>query len=363
MTRARPQIAPYAALIAALTAAQTLSTPAAAQSALQQESQEISSAPPAPDGPTYAPGDIVATVDAKEIRLDEVVVVFAGLPENVQALPDATLWEGIVTQLIDETVITNAALEAGLENRRDVVLAINAQRRAILANAYLDGLIQSKLTEESIEAEYRKRFVDIEPVKQVRASHILLKEQETAQGVLTEIKGGKDFAEAAKEHSTGPTGPNGGDLGYFEQEQMVPEFANAAFAMQVGEVSEPVQSDFGWHLIKLVDIRDRPAPGFESARATIMEEMTVQLAQETVAELRADAKVERLVEEAPNGALRNVAMIAPPSVAPAEMEPSEEESAETETAPTEESEPEAPAPITERAPENAPAPTPAPATQ
>lgn len=345
-------------------AAQTADAPTEATAEPVTEAEPAAAEPAAP---AYSGDDVVATVGDKEILLREVVAVYAGLPDQVRGLPDETLWEGIVNQLIDETVISNAAEAAGLAERRDVALSINAQRRAVLANAYLEGVIGAMLTDEAVEAEYRRIYADVEPVKQVRASHILLKEEETAKGVLAEIRGGKDFAEAAREHSTGPTGPNGGDLGYFEKEQMVPQFAEAAFAMEIGEVSEPVQSDFGWHLIYLVDIRDRPAPDLESVRATLETELSAQLAREAVEKLRADTAVENLAPNAPKGALRDVALIAPPekeadagqgeATEPA-AEANDEASAQPETAAKKEEAEEA-EPITERAPKSAPAPSPA----
>lgn len=368
MTRVRSSFAPLSAALAAILMAQPFAHDAAAQTAEAPAAEAAAEAPqdaaPAETASSpaqYGPEDVVATVGDSEIRLEEVIAVFSALPENVQVLPDETLWDGIIGQLVDETVIRDAALAAGLEEQRDVKLAIAAQRRAILANAYLNHVIAAKLTDEAIEAEYRKRYVDVEPTKQVRASHILLKEEDTAKGVLAEIREGLDFAEAAKEHSTGPTGPNGGDLGYFEKEQMVPEFAEAAFAMEVGEVSEPVRSDFGWHLIKVADIRNRPAPEFDSVRETLSQEMSTQLAQDALAELRAGAEIARPETSIPPSALRDLALIAPPSDesapegAPA---PKAEETAEASDADSEEK-----APITENAPESAPTPSPAPAAQ
>ncbi len=336
---------------------------AAAQPAPQADGEAAES-----DARSYAGDDVVATVGDKKILLREVVAVYTALPDQVRALPQETLWEGIVNQLIDETVIANAAEKSGLEDRIDVALAIQAQHRAILANAYLEDVLSAMLTDEAIEAEYNRIYADVEPVKQVRASHILLKEEDTAKGVLAEIRGGKDFAEAAREHSTGPTGPGGGDLGYFEKEQMVPQFAEAAFAMEIGEISEPVQSDFGWHLIHLVDIRDRPAPELESVRATLEEELSARLAREAVDELRTGANVETLTTSAPDGALSDIALITPPEkaveAAPEEASPEDADNAEASAvaaASGSETDPESDVkePITELAPESAPAPNPA----
>jgi len=377
MNRFRPSFAHIPALLAAFLAAQALAPGAWAQTAeapaAAQPATEASAEAPAPAAEaapaSYSADDVVATVGTTQIRLQDVIAVYSALPENVQVLPDETLWEGILGQLIDETMIQNAAVEAGLDERRDVALAVAAQRRAILANAYINKVVVGRLTDEVIEAEYRKRYVDVEPVKQVRASHILLKDEETAKAVLEEIRGGKDFAEAAKEHSTGPTGPSGGDLGYFEKEQMVPEFADAAFAMEVGQVSEPVKSDFGWHVIKVFDIRNRPAPDLDSVRETLQHELTVQYAQDLIATLRESAAVERPEIQIPMSALRDLALIAPPEEetdgkagdAPAEAPTAAPEAPAAETPAVATPAPEAEkAPITKRAPESAPAPSPAP---
>ena len=111
--------------------------------------------------------------------------------------------------------------------------------------------------------------------------------------MLTEVQGGKDFAEAAKEHSTGPSGPNGGDLGYFTHDQMVKPFADAAFAMDAGAVSEaPVKTDFGWHIIKVEDRRQQPQPGFDEMRDQLAEEATQEIATTMLSELREGATIE-----------------------------------------------------------------------
>ena len=127
---------------------------------------------------------------------------------------------------------------------------------------------------------------------EVHARHILLETEEKAREVLAEVQGGKEFAAAAQEYSTGPSGPNGGDLGFFTADQMVKPFADAAFAMKPGEVSaEPVKTDFGWHVIKVEDRREQAQPGLEEMKEQLSQEATQEIAAEMMAGLREGAEI------------------------------------------------------------------------
>jgi peptidyl-prolyl cis-trans isomerase C len=143
----------------------------------------------------------------------------------------------------------------------------------------------------------------------MRAAHILVDKVETAKEIKAKLDGGADFAALAAEHGTDGTASRGGELGWFVHEQMVPEFADAAFAMEPGTVSDPVQSPFGWHLIKLEERRERPAPPLDEVRDQILEELARQAQTEVLGQLREDAEIERGTGAVPPSAIRNDALI------------------------------------------------------
>jgi peptidyl-prolyl cis-trans isomerase C len=166
-------------------------------------------------------------------------------------------------------------------------------RESLLQEAYVANRIESEMTDERLRADYEKMIAESPPAEEVRARHILLESEADAKAVIAEIAGGADFAETAKAKSTGPSGPNGGDLSFFKREQMVKPFADAAFAMQPGEVSkEPVQTQFGWHVIKVEERRTSEPPSFEES----VEELRNQGAQQIVAALIEQLRGETAVQ-------------------------------------------------------------------
>ena len=271
-----------------------------------QTDEETAGEAPAEPAPTEAPSaeTVLATVNGRDITLGEVIALRMSLPQQYQTLPDEVLYEGILEQLIDQSLLEEIGRTNGLDARSDVVLRILNQRRSLIAQAQLLEELAIRLTDERIEALYTERFLGAEPVVEVRARHILLETREDALRIKAEIDAGADFADMAVQHSTGPSGPNGGDLGYFVHSQMVPEFADAAYALEVGAVSDPVESQFGWHLIKLEDRRDQAPPPLAAVREELVLELEQQISSEIVEELREDAAIERLPQPIPPALIR-----------------------------------------------------------
>jgi len=208
------------------------------------------------------PEGIAATVDGKPITELAVDTVMEQVNAN-QEQPASR--EQIVNELIDLELLTQVAERAGMDKEPEVATALRLQYAQTMANAYLaqlgDGMT---VTDEELRAEYDAQASNLEQ-QEYRASHILLDDEQTAQEVLKEVQAGGDFAALASEHSTGPTGADGGDLGWFQEGNMVAEFADAVKVMEVGAVSDaPVRTDFGWHVIKLIEKRGAAAPDFEA---------------------------------------------------------------------------------------------------
>lgn len=233
----------------------------------------------------------VASVNGAPITAADLNAILGELPAQYQQLPDETLYDGIREQLIDQRLLAAAAQAADLESHPAVRRAMDMQRQGLLADFMLRAEIARRVTEEAIAAAYAERYENAPPVPEVRASHILVASEEQAKALKAELDAGADFAALASEHGTDGTKSRGGDLDWFARDMMVEAFADAAFAMEVGAYSEPVQTQFGWHLIHLTGKRDRPVPPLDAVRAEIADALTTEAARAVVAELRAAAEI------------------------------------------------------------------------
>lgn len=252
----------------------------------------------------------IATVNGVAVTLGEMIAVRAELPAQYQQLPDEALYDGLRQQLVDQRILALAAEAAGLAAQPAVARALALQRQGILATYFISDAITERVTAEAVQAAYDARVASTPAVEEVRASHILVAEEAMARDLRAQIDAGADFAALAAEHGTDGTKNQGGDLGFFAREVMVSEFADAAFAMAVGEISQPVQSQFGWHLIKVSDRRQRPAPTLEELRPEIEQELGREAARALMEELRAVAAV-TIPEDRPGiAAMRDDALIA-----------------------------------------------------
>lgn len=258
----------------------------------------------------FSADTVVATVDGTEITLGELIVVRRNLPPEFQQLPDEVLMSGLVDQLANQLLMAEAARDAGLDEQPAIRLALQNQERSVLAGAYLTQQVDERVTDEEIEAAYQTTYVDAEPVEEAHAAHILVKDEATAEEIEAKLADGGDFAALAGEYGTDATASRGGDLGWFAKDQMVPPFADAVFAMEPGTVSEPVETTFGWHVIKLFAFRERPVPPFAEVRPQIVQQLTQAAQQEVLAEIREGADVE--IEDAaiPAAAIRADGLLA-----------------------------------------------------
>jgi len=225
---------------------------------------------------------VLATVNGTDITLGHLVVLRAGLPEQYAQVDPQVLFDGLLNQLVQQTLLAQS-LEG--EPAAQVQLMIENEERALVASDAINRVIESSVSDEAIQAMYEARYLDAEPVKEYSAAHILLKTEEDAEEILARLDAGEEFAALARDFSEGPTGPNGGDLGWFAEGVMVEPFFEAVAALDVGEVSRPVQTDFGWHVIHLKETRSRERPELEATRNEI---------EETLRREALDAELERL---------------------------------------------------------------------
>lgn len=236
---------------------------------------------------------VVATVNGTEITLGHMIAARKTLPAQYLTLPDDVLFKGILDQIIQQQALAEIG-ESQITKRDELVMAND--RRAYLAGSVLDDTAIAAATDEALQKAYDERYAKAEPSKEFNAAHILVETEEDAKALKAEIDGGADFTALAKEKSTGPSGPNGGELGWFGLGMMVKPFEDAVVTLEPGQVSAPVQTEFGWHIIKLNETRMAAAPDFESVRAELETEIQQAAVEARIAEVTGAATVTRAVE-------------------------------------------------------------------
>lgn len=212
---------------------------------------------------------VVASVNGSEITLGQIIMLRSQLPEQYQQLPDDVIFNGLVEQLVNQQLLADS-LE--VEPKR-VGIAIANETRSLRAGEIVNSITSAPVSDEDIQAAYDARFEGVEPDTEFNASHILVATEEEANEVKTLIDDGADFAETAQERSTGPSGPSGGELGWFGAGMMVPEFEAAVMTLEAGEVSDPVQTQFGWHVVQLNETRETELPTVEELRSELASEI------------------------------------------------------------------------------------------
>lgn len=237
---------------------------------------------------------IVASVDGTEIRQSDIAALVATLPQQYRDIPLQMLFPALLERAIDGELLQREAKAAGMAENPEVKRRVERYRDQLIQEQYLTEKLEAAISEDKVKAEYEKLRAEMPKAEEIRASHILVSDEATAKDIVRELDKGADFAALAKEKSIDPGAANGGDLGYFTAEQMVPEFSAAAFELAPGAYSkEPVKSQFGWHVIKVADRRDVAPPSLEQASEQIRAELAEQEARRILAELRAKATIER----------------------------------------------------------------------
>lgn len=229
---------------------------------------------------------VVATVNGTDITLGHMILARQALPQQYGQLPPEVLFKGILDQLVQQTALAQS-FDGDAPNR--VKLALENEERALIAAEEVAKVLETAASDDAIEKAYQDTYGSAEEEMEYKAAHILVETEEEAQAIVEELEGGADFAALAKEKSTGPSGPNGGSLGWFGKGMMVPEFETAVVEMEVGSVSAPVKTQFGWHVILLEENRIKEAPALDEVR----DEMRAKVEQDAV-----KAHIDALVEKA-----------------------------------------------------------------
>ena len=252
--------------------------------------QDAEPAPEAPAATQDVTADtVVATVNGEDITIGHLVLARFSLPDQYQTLPNDVLFEGLIDQLIQQTVLGQAVGEM----TRRAQVQLDNERRSIVAAEQLGKVVSTAVTEEAVAAAYEAEYSEAEPSQEWDASHILVETEEEAETLLEELEGGADFAELAQAKSTGPSGPNGGALGWFGPGMMVKPFEDAVTGMEPGDVAGPIQTQFGWHVVKLNDARMKGAPALDEVRAEIVTKLENDAVEQALATLLGAAEIER----------------------------------------------------------------------
>jgi peptidyl-prolyl cis-trans isomerase C len=262
-------------------------------SALAAQEQGAQAPAAAPEqAPTEDP--VVAIVDGAKIHLSEVEQAQSVLPDQYRQVPLPMIFQPLLSRVIDARLLAAEADRAELDQEPEVQPALAEARAQVLRGA----LIQRRVQEGTTEEKLRARYDDMKEAEgfrkeEVHARHILVPTEEEAKKIVEQVEGGADFAQLAAEHSTGPSAESGGDLGYFTREQMVPEFADAAFGLEPDQVTpEPVKTQFGWHVIKVLDKRTRE-PSFEETEPQLRDQLAREIVTALVTDLRGNAQIEQ----------------------------------------------------------------------
>jgi len=236
---------------------------------------------------------VVATVAGVEIRASELTLAEGDLDPQFARLPDEQRRVAALAAVIDIKTLARKAEAEKLDQTDEFKKLMEFQRDRALHNAIFKSSVVDPVSDADLKARYEKEMADAPAEEEISARHILLETEDEAKAVIAELDTGKDFAELAKEKSTGPSAAQGGDLGFFTKGRMVPEFEAAAFTLQAGEYAkEPVKTQFGWHVIKVEERRETAAPAFEE----VIDQVRQVVMRERYAELIRSARSETEIE-------------------------------------------------------------------
>ncbi|CAK0745495.1 peptidyl-prolyl cis-trans isomerase C [uncultured Gammaproteobacteria bacterium] len=248
---------------------------------------------------------VVARVNGEEIHRSDVTRAVSALPAQVRQMPVEMLHPAMVEQLINARLILVAAGREKLADDADVKERLKRAEERIVQEVFLTRAVQKQVTPEVLQQRYQQHLKENPAQEEVRASHILVATEAEAKALIEQLKKGADFSKLARDKSNDKAAAaQGGDLGYFTRDAMVQPFAEAAFAMAVGKVSDtPVKTQFGWHVIKVEDHRQAKPPSFDEIKAELEGEFSQEVIAGVIEKLRGEAKIEQFPGELPGGGL------------------------------------------------------------
>jgi len=249
--------------------------------------------------PLKADDAVVARANGVDIHESDLAFAEEEIGANMPQMGPDQKREYLITYLADVIVLSQTAEKQKLADNADVQRRLSFDRNRVLMEALLQNAGRAAITDAAMHQVYDDAVKQMQPEQEVHARHILVASEDEAKAVADQLKKGADFAALAKEKSKDPGGANGGDLGYFTKDQMVPEFAEVAFKLDKGQVSDPIHTQFGWHIIKVEDKRTKPTPTFDQVKGQLQNYVAHRAQAELVDNLRKTAQIERLDKPAP----------------------------------------------------------------
>ncbi|MGJ4966413.1 peptidylprolyl isomerase [Bradyrhizobium sp. HKCCYLRH3061] len=260
---------------------------------------------------------VLAKVNGAEIRKSDVTLAEEELGQSLAQMDPATKDENVLSFLIDMKLVAKAAEDKKVADTEEFKKRLAFTRNRLLMDSLLATEGKAATTPDAMKKVYEEAAKQIGGEQEVHARHILVETEDEAKAVKAELAKGADFAELAKKKSKDPGASDGGDLGFFTKEQMVPEFANVAFSLEPGKISDPVKTQFGWHVIKVEEKRSRKPPEFDQVKGQIETYVTRKAQADYVGKLREAAKIERLDKPAATDAAK------PADAKPADAKPAD----------------------------------------
>jgi peptidyl-prolyl cis-trans isomerase C len=240
---------------------------------------------------TAADDPVLARVNGVDIKQSDLDFAASEVGPRIASLPMTDRRRVLLQYVIENELMAGAGQKDSLDKTENFPGRVAYHQRRALRDAFFDVKITGAVTEADAKKIFDEKIKEVKPEQEIHARHILVATEAEAKEIAERLKKGEDFAVLAKEKSK-DTGAEGGDLGFFTRGQMLKPFEEAAFALDVGEISEPVQTQFGWHIIKVEEKRDQPLPTFDQVKEAIMSQLVQAKAQEVVTGLRDSAAIE-----------------------------------------------------------------------
>ncbi len=242
--------------------------------------------------PAMAADPVVATVDGKNYTYSQVMETKSALPKQYQSAPDDKIFPVLLNQIVDTYLINKAAQASGIADTPDVKKSLEKAKEEIVAQAFLFGKVKDSITDAAVKAKYDEVIKKFPQEKEAHIRHILVDNKETAMAVIKALKNNGDFKKLAQSKSKDSTAAEGGDLGFLRKSELPQELGEAAFALKAGSYStEPVKTDFGWHVLMVEEVRDAKPPKFDEVKNELKTLMTQEAIVKIVKELRKGADV------------------------------------------------------------------------
>jgi len=237
---------------------------------------------------------VLARANGVDIRQSDLALAEEDIGSAMPQMGPEQKRDYLITYVSDVIILAQAADQHQLANRGDVKQRIEFERHKALMEALLQDAGKAAMTDDAMHKVYDEAIKQTPNEQEVHARHILVATEGEAKDIEAQLKNGADFATLAKQKSKDPGAAEGGDLGYFTKDQMVPEFAEAAFKLDKGQISEPIKTQFGWHIIKLEDKRVKPTPSYDQVKGQLESYVARRAQAELVDNLRKTATIERL---------------------------------------------------------------------